>query len=56
MYSNPVTVVSGWTESSLWKVGSFYFGPISAQSPFGPGLARSNKNSSKIISKIWDFL
>jgi len=31
-----------------------YFGLISAQFPFGPGLDCSNKNSSKIISKnMW---
>jgi hypothetical protein len=46
MYSTPVTVVSGWNISpahlaglnpALWKVGLFYFGPISAQSPFEVG-------------------
>jgi hypothetical protein len=44
MYSTPVTVVSG---PALWKVDPFYFGPISAQSLFRPGLARSNKKFFK---------
>jgi hypothetical protein len=44
-------LVLGWAESSPVesRPNLFWadFGPV----PFGPGLARSNKNSSKIIPK-----